>query len=149
MISYVSSLVERGVTVKLLSKSEDIFQPSIDYFVRRDNFFDGDWADDLDSSLFTWLLSGLSNWKVEGRHTLSLIDRDALINNLSSTSNSYRIIVETNTWKPSISCVLDYRVFYDFELSSINFNERDIRRREKNKSIPNEIDDSFQSHSII
>ena len=53
MISYVSSLVERGVTVKLLSKSEDIFQPSIDYFVRRDNFFDGDWADDLDSSLFT------------------------------------------------------------------------------------------------
>jgi len=67
MISYLSSLVERGVTVNLLSKSEDnqVFQSSIDYFRRRDDFFCGDWADNLDSSLFSWLLWGLPNWKVK------------------------------------------------------------------------------------
>ena len=53
MISYLSGLVERGVTVNLLSKSEEIFQSSIDYFRRRDNFFSQDWTDNLDSSLFS------------------------------------------------------------------------------------------------
>jgi hypothetical protein len=50
MISYLSSLVARGVTVNVLSKSEDILQSSIDY--HRDVLF-RDWSDNLDSSLFS------------------------------------------------------------------------------------------------
>ena len=53
MISHLSRLVERGLAVNLLSKSEDIFQSSIDYFGRRDDFFGGDWADNLESNLFS------------------------------------------------------------------------------------------------
>jgi hypothetical protein len=53
MISYLSSLVERGVTVDVLSKSEDILQSSIDYFRRREDYLCRDWADDLESSLFS------------------------------------------------------------------------------------------------
>ena len=55
MLSYFSSLEERGVTVKVLSDSEDIrvLQSSIDYYRRRDEFFSQDWADNLDSSLFS------------------------------------------------------------------------------------------------
>ena len=53
MISYFSSLVERGVTVNVLSKSEDILQSSIDYYKRREESLCQDWADNLDSSLFS------------------------------------------------------------------------------------------------
>ena len=53
LISYFSGLVERGVTVKVLSKSEDIFQSSIDYYRRREESLCRDWADNLDSSLFS------------------------------------------------------------------------------------------------
>ena len=58
MISYISSLVERGITVKVLSNSEDILQSSIDYYSCGKYSLDRDWADDLDSSLFSWLLWG-------------------------------------------------------------------------------------------
>ena len=49
MISYLSSLVERGVTVNVLSESEDILQSSIDYYRRRKDFSCQDWTDNLDS----------------------------------------------------------------------------------------------------
>ena len=52
MISYISSLVERGVTVKVLSDSEDILQSSIDYNRLKKDFLCRDWADNLDLSLF-------------------------------------------------------------------------------------------------
>ena len=53
MVSYLSSLVERGVTVNVMSKSEDILQSSIDYFRRREDLFGWDWVDNLDSDLFS------------------------------------------------------------------------------------------------
>ena len=46
MVSYLSSLVERGITVNVLSRSKDIFQSSIDFYSR-------DWTDNFDSSLFS------------------------------------------------------------------------------------------------
>ena len=52
-ISYLSSIVERGVTVKVLSNSEDILQSSIDYYRRREESLCRDWADNLDSSLLS------------------------------------------------------------------------------------------------
>ena len=55
MISYVSSLEERGVTVNVLSDSENILQSSIDYYkCRKDSLYrPGDWSDNLDSSLLS------------------------------------------------------------------------------------------------
>jgi hypothetical protein len=53
MISYISSLVERGVTVKVLSDSKDILQSSIDYYRCRKEFLCQDWADNFDSSIFS------------------------------------------------------------------------------------------------
>ena len=53
MISYLSSLVERGVTVNVLSKSEDILQSSIDYYKGRKESLFQDWTDNLDSSLLS------------------------------------------------------------------------------------------------
>ena len=55
LLSYFLSLEERGVTVKVLSDSEDIrvLQSSIDYYRRREEFFSRDWADNFDSSLFS------------------------------------------------------------------------------------------------
>jgi hypothetical protein len=50
LISYISSLAERGVTVEVISGSEDILQSSIDYHRWREN---SDWSDNLDSSLFS------------------------------------------------------------------------------------------------
>ena len=51
MISYLSSLVERGVTVKVISGSENILQSSIDYYRCREDSLHRDWTDNLDSSL--------------------------------------------------------------------------------------------------
>ena len=58
MISYFSSFVKRGVTVNVISELENIIQTSktIDYFKRREDSFCQDWADNFDSSLFSWLL---------------------------------------------------------------------------------------------
>ena len=53
MISYIPSLVERGVTVNVLSKSEDILQSSIDYYKCREDYLCRDWADNFESSLFS------------------------------------------------------------------------------------------------
>ena len=53
MISYLSRIVERGVTVNVLSKSEDILQSSIDYYRSREESLCRDWADNLDSTLFS------------------------------------------------------------------------------------------------
>ena len=53
MISYLSSLKERGVAVNVMFKSKDILQSSINYFRSRDDFFGLDWANNLDSSLFS------------------------------------------------------------------------------------------------
>jgi hypothetical protein len=53
MISYLSNLVERGVTVNVLSDSEDILQSSIDYYMCREDSLCRDWIDNLDSSLFS------------------------------------------------------------------------------------------------
>ena len=55
MISYISSLGERGVTVKVLSDSVDILQSSIDYYRCRKEFQCRDWIDNFDSSLFSSL----------------------------------------------------------------------------------------------
>ena len=49
MISYLSSLVERGVTVDVFSESEDILQSSIDYYRWRKDSLCRDWIDNLDS----------------------------------------------------------------------------------------------------
>jgi hypothetical protein len=53
MISYLSSLVERGVTVNVLSNSEDILQSSIDYCRCRKDSLCRDWIDNLDLSIFS------------------------------------------------------------------------------------------------
>ena len=53
MMSYFSSLEERGVTVNVLSDSEDILQSSIDYYWSREESLSRDWADNLDPSLFS------------------------------------------------------------------------------------------------
>ena len=53
MISYVSSLVERGVTVNVLSDSGDILQSSIDYYRCRKDPLYRDLTNNLDSSLFS------------------------------------------------------------------------------------------------
>ena len=53
MISYVSGLVERGVTVNVLSDSGDILQSSIDYYMCRKDPLYRDWTNNLDSSLFS------------------------------------------------------------------------------------------------
>ena len=67
VISYVTSLRERGVTVNVLSSSEDILQSSIDYCRRREDWC-GDWADNLVLSLFSWLLLWvISNCKSRGK----------------------------------------------------------------------------------
>jgi hypothetical protein len=52
MISYISSLAERGVTVNVFSDSKDILQSSIDYYRCREDSC-RDWSDNLDSSFFT------------------------------------------------------------------------------------------------
>ena len=52
IISYLSSLVEGGVTVDVLSNSEDILQSSIDYYRYKEDFMSRDWTDNMDSSLF-------------------------------------------------------------------------------------------------
>ena len=49
MISYISSLAERGVTVNVVSRSEDIIQSSIDYYRCRLQ----DWSDNLDLGLLS------------------------------------------------------------------------------------------------
>ena len=53
IISYLSSLVEGGVTVNVLSNSEDILQSSIDYYKCKEDSLSRDWTDNLDSSLFS------------------------------------------------------------------------------------------------
>ena len=53
MISYLSSLAERGVTVNVLSNSEDILQSSIDYYRCRQDSSCQNWIDNFDSSLFS------------------------------------------------------------------------------------------------
>ena len=53
MMSYFSSLEERGVTVNVLSNSEDILQSSIDYYKHQEESLCRDWADNFDSSLFS------------------------------------------------------------------------------------------------
>ena len=67
MISCLSSLVERSVTVNVLSKSKDIFQSSIDYYRRTSIREDlgGDWADNLDF-FFPDIYGLFSNCKVKG-----------------------------------------------------------------------------------
>ena len=75
MISYFSSLVERGVAVNVLSNSEDILQSSIDYYRCREDSLCQDWADNLDSSLL-----------------LSLVDRGVTVNiseDILQSSNDY------------------------------------------------------------
>ena len=53
MMSYFSSLEERGVTVNVLSKSKDILQSSIEYYKHQEESLCRDWADNFDSSLFS------------------------------------------------------------------------------------------------
>jgi F-box-like len=53
MISYLSNFVERGVTVNVMSDSEDILRASIDYYRCRKDSLRRDWTDNLDSSLFS------------------------------------------------------------------------------------------------
>ena len=53
MISYVSSLAERGITVNVSSDSKDILRSSIDYYRSRKESLCRDWSDDLDLTLFS------------------------------------------------------------------------------------------------
>ena len=53
LISYISSLRERGVTVNVSSYSEDILQCSIDYYKCREDFLCRDWIEHFDSTLFS------------------------------------------------------------------------------------------------
>ena len=53
IISYFARLVERGVTVNVLSDSDDILQSSIHFYRFRKYYLDRDWADNFDSSLFS------------------------------------------------------------------------------------------------
>ena len=53
IISYISSLEERGVTVNVLSYSENILQSSIDYYKCREDFLYQDWTENFDSTLFS------------------------------------------------------------------------------------------------
>jgi F-box-like len=50
IISYFLSLMERGLTVNVLSGSKDILQPSIDYYRDKEESLCRDWVDNLDSS---------------------------------------------------------------------------------------------------
>ena len=45
-LSLLSSLVERGVSANVLSKSEDILQSSVDYYEFPGDVLCWDWADD-------------------------------------------------------------------------------------------------------
>ena len=71
MISYLSSLVERGVAVNVLSKSEVILQSSIDYYGFREDSLWWDWADNLDSSLFFLTFVGNLKLKSKRKYILS------------------------------------------------------------------------------
>ena len=53
LMSYISSLEERGVTVNVLSYSENILQSSIDYYKCREDFLCQDWTENFDSTLFS------------------------------------------------------------------------------------------------
>ena len=53
IISYISSLAERGVTVNVFSRSKDILQSSIDYYRSKKESLCRDWSDDLDLTLFS------------------------------------------------------------------------------------------------
>ena len=53
MISYISSLARRGVTVNVLSHSKDVLQSSIDYYKSKEDSLSQDWTDNFDSSLFS------------------------------------------------------------------------------------------------
>ena len=53
LITYISSLAERGVTVNVLSDTEDILQSSIDYYRCREDSSCRDWTDKFESSLFS------------------------------------------------------------------------------------------------
>ena len=53
MISCFLSLVERGITVNVLSKSKDILQSSIDFYGYKKDSFCLDWTDNFDTSLFS------------------------------------------------------------------------------------------------
>ena len=52
MITYLSSLEEQGITVNVLSRSENILQSSIEGYRRTEDSLRRDWTDNLDSSLF-------------------------------------------------------------------------------------------------
>ena len=54
-IPYFLSLAERGVTVNVLSGSEDILQSSMDYYRGREESLSPDWADNLDLGLMQGL----------------------------------------------------------------------------------------------
>ena len=53
MLSYLWSLVERGVSVMVMSDLEDILQSSINYYVCRRDSLCQDWTDNFDTSLFS------------------------------------------------------------------------------------------------
>jgi hypothetical protein len=53
LISYISSLKERGVTVNVLSESEDILKSSINHYRLSEDSSRRDWIDNLDLSLFS------------------------------------------------------------------------------------------------
>ena len=65
MITYLWSLVNRGISVNVMSDSEDILRSSIKYYLCREDSLCQDWTDNLDSSLFSWLLLVISNCKVK------------------------------------------------------------------------------------
>ena len=53
MITYLWSLVNRGISVNVMSDSEDILRSSIKYYLCREDSLCQDWTDNLDSSLFS------------------------------------------------------------------------------------------------
>ena len=83
IISCLSRLVERGITVNVLSGSNDIFQSSIDYYSLREDYLYRDWTDNFDSSLFSWLLWGISHWKVKVNVNTCYLDHPIYSDKLS------------------------------------------------------------------
>ena len=53
MILHLLKLMDRGITVNVVSDSKDILQSSIEYYRYREDFLYRDWSDNLDSSLFS------------------------------------------------------------------------------------------------
>ena len=154
MISYLSSLVERGITVNILNNLKDILQSSIDYYRCRKDYLRQDWTDNFDSSLFYWFLicclhadSNHSRCTWSNKFSMVMVDysrwRHWMAKNIfesimwrPSGSISYRHSMKKydrdSHWFRLMQCICPWLPsllwFRDFLPASVNFNERPKRK---------------------